>query len=303
MTGIDRQPVASLQNVTKHFGSVAALDAVSLDLQPGQLTALLGPNGAGKTTAVRTLLGLTRPTSGRVSLFGQDASAAAARERIGVMLQIARLPETLTPREHVRLFSTYYPAPLSLDDTLSLAGLADVADRRLGQLSGGQKQRTLFAIALCGNPDLLFLDEPTVGLDVEARRLLWDALRKIVARGRSILLTTHYLEEADALADRVIVLHKGRIVSDGTPSEVKRQVAGRRVRCVTTVAPEALANLPGVQSARRDGSGVVVLTTDAEALARHLLACDPGLSGLEIGGAGLEEAFVALTETGAPARQ
>jgi ABC-2 type transport system ATP-binding protein len=186
-------PVAELQRVTKRFGSVTALDAITFELRPGQLTAVLGPNGAGKTTAVRLMLGLTRPSAGQVRLFGADPTARAPRMRTGVMLQIAKVPETLTPREHLTLFRSYYPAPRPIDDVLEVAGIADVADRRFGQLSGGQRQRVLFALAICGNPELLFLDEPTVGLDVEARHLFWDVIRRLVAEGRSVLLTTHYI--------------------------------------------------------------------------------------------------------------
>ena len=300
MTGTQPAPIAELHGVTKRFRAVTALDDVSLELRRGQLTALLGPNGAGKTTAVRLMLGLTQPDAGSVSLFAMQPSERAARERVGVMLQISRIPDTLTPREHLALFSAYYPSPLAIDRVLAIAGLTEVADRRFGQLSGGQRQRTLFGIALCGNPDLLFLDEPTVGLDIEARHLFWEAIRGLVRDGRSVLLTTHYLEEADALADRVMVLHRGRIVSDGTPADVKRMVAGRRLRCVTRIPVAELARIPGVQSARADGSGIIALTSDAEALARHLLANDPTVSGLEIGGAGLEEAFMALTRDEAP---
>jgi ABC-2 type transport system ATP-binding protein len=294
-------PVAELQGVTKRFGTVTALDAVTFGLQPGQLTALLGPNGAGKTTAVRLWLGLTRPSAGLVRLFGADPADRAPRMRTGVMLQIAKVPETLTPREHLTLFRSYYPAPRPLDDVLAVAGIADVADRRFGQLSGGQRQRVLFALGICGNPELLFLDEPTVGLDVEARHLFWDAIRRLVAEGRSVLLTTHYLEEADALADRIVVLQHGRVVADGTPAEVKRRVAGRQVRCVTRLDAGEVAQIPGVQSVRTDGSGLVALTSDAEGLARYLLQRDASLSGLEIAGTRLEDAFIALTTDPAPA--
>jgi ABC-2 type transport system ATP-binding protein len=211
------------------------------------------------------------------------------------MLQIGKVPETLTPREHLTLFRSYYPSPRPIDEVVAAAGLTGVADRRFGRLSGGERQRTLFALALCGDPALLLLDEPTVGLDVEARHLFWDAIRRLITEGRSILLTTHYLEEADALADRVIVLDHGRIVADGTPANVKQLVAGRRLRCITSVGIGEIAKVPGVQSVRPDGSGVAVLTTDAEGLARYLLERDSSLSGLEIAGARLEEAFLAIT--------
>jgi ABC-2 type transport system ATP-binding protein len=293
--------VAELQAVTKKYGAVTALDGVTLSLQPKRVTALLGPNGAGKTTAVKLLLGLTRATAGRVALFGQEPRSLAARRRTGVMLQISKVPETLKVREHVRLFCSYYPAPMPVDDALAAAGLASVADRKFGELSGGQRQRVLFALAICGNPDLLFLDEPTVGLDVESRRAFWQEVRRIAQRGCSILLTTHYLEEADALADRVVVLNRGVIVADGAPHELKALAASRKVRCNTSLASAQVAALPGVKSVRHDGAAMEILTNDAERLARDLLLHDASLSGLEITGAGLEEAFLTLTAAGAPA--
>ena len=213
--------IAELTNVTKRYGATTALDDLSLGLEAGRVTALLGSNGAGKTTAVRLLLGLTRPTSGTVTLFGLDPRSRQARQKTGVMLQVAKVPDTLRVREHVHLFCSYYPSPMTVDDALAAAGLTTVAEKKYGVLSGGQKQRVQFALAICGNPDLLFLDEPTVGLDVESRRAFWQEIRRLASRGRSIVLTTHYLEEAEALADRVVVISHGRIVADGTTHEVK----------------------------------------------------------------------------------
>jgi len=218
------QPLpASLINVSRSYGETVALRDVSLSIRPGELVALLGANGAGKTTAVKLLLGLLPPTSGIARVFGADPRDAANRRRTGAMLQVARVPETLKVREHIHLFSSYYPDPLPLAEVIEAAGLAGIENRKFGELSGGQKQRLLFALSICGNPDLLILDEPTVGLDVEARRSLWEQIRKFVARGRSILLTTHYLAEADALANRVIVIDRGAVVAEGTPSEIKKQ--------------------------------------------------------------------------------
>ena len=291
--------IAELSNVTKRYGPVTALEGLSLGLEPGRVTALLGPNGAGKTTAVKLLLGLTQPTAGAVRLFGRDPRSVQARQRTGVMLQIAKVPETLRVREHVHLFCSYYPSPMSVDEALSIAGLSSVAGRKFGELSGGQKQRVLFALAICGNPELLFLDEPTVGLDVESRRGFWQEIRRLAASGRSILLTTHYLEEADALADRIIVINRGRIVADGAPHDVKGLTGARRVRCVTTIDRASLAALSGVQSVRADGAAMELLTSDAEAVTRELLMLDPMLRGLEVSGAGLEEAFLTLTAGGA----
>jgi ABC-2 type transport system ATP-binding protein len=212
---------AVLSNVSKNYDSVSALKDLSISIQPGELVALLGANGAGKTTAVRLLLGLSAPTTGIARVFGADPRDPANRRRTGAMLQIANIPETLKVREHIELFSSYYGKPFTFEAIVDAAGLAGIENRKFGQLSGGQKQRVLFALAICGDPDLLILDEPTVGLDVEARRGLWKQIRGFVARGKSVLLTTHYLAEADALANRVIVIDHGSIIAEGTPAEIK----------------------------------------------------------------------------------
>jgi ABC-2 type transport system ATP-binding protein len=288
--------VATLSNVTHRYGSIEALSDVTFDLEAGQVTALLGPNGAGKTTIVRLLAGLTRPTKGRAVLFGGDPQSVESRRRLGVMLQVARVPETLTVSEHITLFSSYYPSPLPLRTVLRLAGLESVADRRYGKLSGGQQQRTLFGLAVCGNPGLLFLDEPTVGMDVESRRQFWSTIRELAASGRSILLTTHYLEEADALATRIVVLNRGRVIADGTPATIKQQAAGRQIRCRTRLSEAALALLPGVQRAALDAGGYATLmAADSDRALRALVVADESAADIEIRSAGLEEAFLALT--------
>jgi ABC-2 type transport system ATP-binding protein len=289
------ETVAELQGASKRYGSVVALDRVDLALQSGQVTAVLGQNGAGKTTAVRLMLGLTAPSAGSARLFGEDPRSTSARQRVGVMLQVSKVPETLKVREHIRLFSSYYASPLPAAEVVLQAGLRGLEHRAFGTLSGGERQRLLFALALCGNPEFLVLDEPTVGLDVEARRGFWDEIRRLVARGRSLLLTTHYLEEADALADRVVILQRGRVVADGTPAEIKARVAGRQIRCVTRLTIEQVAALPGVRAVRREGAAIVVNAADAEPVARELLARDAHVSDLEISPANLEEAFMAVT--------
>jgi len=287
--------IASLRRASKNYGEVQALQQVDFTVRAGELVALLGPNGAGKTTAVKLFLGLAKPTTGAVSVFGGNPIDAEVRTRIGAMLQVAKVPETLRVREHIDLFSSYYPKPLPLAETLTLAGLQEIKDREFGELSGGQRQRVLFALALCGDPDILFLDEPTVGLDVESRRVLWEEIRKLIARGKTVLLTTHYLEEADALADRVVVINRGEIIAEGTPDEIKASTAGRRIRCVTSLAIEIVRALPGVIEVRRDREALEISAGVAEPVLRELLMRDAGLSGIEVKSAGLEEAFLALT--------
>jgi ABC-2 type transport system ATP-binding protein len=220
-------PVAELRGVTKRYGEVEALRGVDLAIETGELVALVGPNGAGKTTAVRILLGLAAPGEGSAAVCGFHPASREAKLRRGALLQVAKVPETLRVREHIELFSAYYPRPLPIAETVAAAGLTGLEKRLFGDLSGGQKQRVLFALAICGNPQLLFLDEPTVGLDVEARRALWGRIRTFVSRGGSVLLTTHYMEEADALARRVAVIHRGLIVAEGTPAEIKQRAGAR----------------------------------------------------------------------------
>jgi ABC-2 type transport system ATP-binding protein len=291
----ENQPLAELHGAVKRYGAVTALTGVDFAVRPGEVVALLGPNGAGKTTAVQLLLGLMRPSGGEVRLFGQDPRSTAARVRVGAMLQVSKVPETLKVREHVNLISSYYPNPLPAGEVMAAAGLLGLENRLFGKLSGGQRQRVLFALALCGDPDLLFLDEPTVGLDVEARRAFWSVIEGKAAEGRSVLLTTHYLEEADALADRIVLISRGRIVAEGTPAEIKARVAGRKIRCRTALTLAEASALPGVRAARRQGGLTEVFTNDADRAVRELLQRDPALSGLEVEGADLEEAFLALT--------
>src|ERR1700741_2728096 len=288
--------VASLEGVNKNYGSIRALSGVDFRVHAGEIVALLGPNGAGKTTAVKLLLGLSQPNAGKVRVFGGDPTNPENRMRAGAMLQVGRVPETLRVREHIDLFSSYYQNPMPATAVLPAAGLENLSERKFGDLSGGQRQRVLFALAICGNPDLLFLDEPTVGLDVEARRMLWEQIRQLVGRGKTVLLTTHYLQEADALADRVAVINKGEIIAEGSPSEIKAQTAGKRIRCITSLAIDTLRQIPGVTEVKEDREAFEIHTPEAEPVVRELLARDANLSGLEVSAAGLEEAFLALTQ-------
>ena len=291
------QLIASLTGVSKKYGATTALDGLSLSLRAGEVVALLGPNGAGKSTAVRLMLGLAGPTSGTVRIFGGDPREAASRIRVGAMLQVARVTDTIRVREHIDLFRSYYPKPLAVKEIVRVAQLEGIEAKLFGELSGGQKQRVLFALALCGDPDLVFLDEPTVGMDIEARRGLWQQIRSLKARGKTVLLTTHYLEEADALADRVIVINKGRVVSEGTPAEIKRMSGGKRIKCATSLTDEFLLGLDSVTSVERSGDFVTVTAMNAENVVRRMLLEDERLTGLEIASPALEDAFLALTKS------
>jgi ABC-2 type transport system ATP-binding protein len=290
------QPIATWSGVTKRYAATTALDGLNLALHPGEVVALLGPNGAGKSTAVRLMLGLIAPTSGSTRIFGRDPRDSAARTRIGAMLQVARIPESLRVREHLDLFRSYYPRPLPFNEIVRIAQLQGIEDRLFSQLSGGQKQRVLFALAICGDPDIIFLDEPTVGMDIEARRALWAQVRSLAARGKTVLLTTHYLEEADALAHRIVVLNKGRIVSEGTPAEIKHRSGGRQIRCHTSLSVELLQSLPTVTAVVRTDNAVVVTAVHAEAVVREMLLRDEHLSNLEVLNPALEDAFLQLTK-------
>jgi ABC-2 type transport system ATP-binding protein len=298
---------ALLSGVTKRYANgVVALDQLSLALRAGEIVALLGPNGAGKSTAVKLMMGLCAPTSGTARIFGADPRDTATRLRTGVMLQVGRAPEMLKVREHIAMFRGYYPKPMPYAEIVAAAGLEGIENRYFGQLSGGQKQRLLFALAIAGDPDMVFLDEPTVGLDIEARRGMWKQIRALAARGKTVLLTTHYLEEADALANRIVVIDHGRVICEGTPAEVKAMGAGttlsagaaqgvKIIRCTTTLADEHLLRMPGVMGVEMAGAMTIVTTSTPEATLREMLALDATLTALEVQSPALEDAFLALT--------
>ncbi|MBX3688457.1 ABC transporter ATP-binding protein [Dokdonella sp.] len=283
----------------KRYGAILALDSLDLAVRPGTLLALLGPNGAGKTTAIALALGLFEPDAGSVRLFGQAPHALAARRHIGVMLQDAGLPDTLKVRELLTQTCAAYAHALTLEQCVRMAGLDGLLERRYGKLSGGQRRRVQFALAICGRPRLLFLDEPTVGLDIEARSIMWQTIRTLVADGTAVVLTTHYLEEAEALADSVAVLANGRIVAQGSVAQVRARVAQKRIRCISTLDVAVIAAWPQVRSAARDGVRIEIVTDLAEPVVRALFAADPALHELEVERAGLAEAFVEITRAAA----
>ena len=287
--------LARLHGAVKSYGALRALDGIDLDLRGGELLALLGPNGAGKTTAIGLLLGLIRTDAGVAELFGMDPQRIEARRNFGVMLQDAALPPTLRVGELIRLAASYYPSPRSVAESAELAGVADLLRRPYGKLSGGQQRRVQFAVALCGRPKLLFLDEPTVGMDIEARQKLWQAIRHLVAEGNSVVLTTHYLEEAEALADRVCVMARGRVIGEGSVEALRARIALRRVWCSTRLPLAEVAAWPEVAEARVDSERLCLSTEYPELLVRRLLAEDLGRRALEVRAAGLAEAFEELT--------
>jgi ABC-2 type transport system ATP-binding protein len=286
----------ALHGLRKSFGEVTAVDGVDLVVAPGEVVALLGPNGAGKTTTIEMMLGLRKPDAGTVRVFDLDPKEAIRTGRVGAMMQTGGLVGDITVREAVHLIASMYAEPLPVDRALELAGIVDLARRQIKTLSGGQRQRVLFALAVVPDPDLIVLDEPTVAMDVESRRAFWAAMRVLAAEGRSVLFATHYLEEADANADRIVLMARGTVVADGPATQIKATVDVRRIRFTLADAdPERLAALPGVRTVDVHGGSVLLSCSDADTALRALLAAEPAARDLEVTGAGLEDAFLALT--------
>jgi ABC-2 type transport system ATP-binding protein len=278
-------------------GVVEAVRGIDISIAPGETVALLGPNGAGKSTTIDMLLGLAKPDGGSVSLLGRAPSTAVDEGAIGAMLQTGgQIIRDLSVRELLTMMASLYPDPLDVDEVLDLVGIRDIEHRRTHKLSGGETQRARFAVALVSDPEILVLDEPTVAMDVEGRRGFWEAMRAFAARGRTVLFATHYLEEADAYADRVILMAHGRVVADGPTNEIRARVGMRTIRATFAEPDEARLNaLPGVSGAQRHGAAVTLRCTDSDATIRALLAQYPDAHDIEISSAGLEEAFLELT--------
>jgi ABC-2 type transport system ATP-binding protein len=305
-----REPIVDVivaTGIRKQYGTVEAVAGINLTVTAGEVVAVLGPNGAGKTTTIELLLGLRRPSAGRVRVFGQRPDAPRVRGRVGAMLQDAVAPESLTVVELVGLVGRYYPYALPVGDVLARAGLARAGSVRIGELSGGQRQRLSFALAICGDPDLLFLDEPTVALDVEARRGFWKQVRGFADLGKTILFSTHYLAEADEAADRVVVIHRGRVLTDGSPAAIKALVAAKTVRLATDLPLAEVRGIDGVEHVEVDPSSpgatpagleqLVVQSNAPERLLRELVSKGAALHNLTVVDTDLEAAFVRLTRS------
>jgi ABC-2 type transport system ATP-binding protein len=289
-----------LEGVHRSFGSVRAVDGIDLRLRLGEIAAILGPNGAGKTTTIDMILGLGRPDHGTVKVLGLTPTQAVGRGLVSAVMQTGGLLKDLTIGETIRLTATLFPNALPPDEVMERAGIADIADRLVGKCSGGQQQRLRFALAILPDPLLMILDEPTAGMDVEGRRDFWTAIRRDAQAGRTVVFATHYLEEADAYADRVVLMRHGKIVADGTAAEVRGMSAGRTVRANLAGADQAaLRGLPGVRSVEVRGDSVVLQTTDSDAIARYLLT-QTAAKDVEVFAQNLEDAFLALTSDDAP---
>jgi ABC-2 type transport system ATP-binding protein len=288
-------PAVELAGLTKNFGTVRAVRGIDLTVRPGEIVAFLGPNGAGKTTTIDMMLGLSQPDSGTARVYGMDPQAAVRHGLISAVMQTGGLLRDLTVRETLELTASLFSDTKPIGEVMTRAGIADIGDRRVGKCSGGQQQRLRFAMALLPDPELLVLDEPTTGMDVTGRRDFWQAIRQDAEQGRTVLFATHYLEEADAYADRIVLVAHGQVVADGTASEVKAIVSGRTVRATLPDADlVALQALPGVESVEVRGDSVIVASRDSDSVARHLLT-HTAARDLEITSRGLEDAFISLT--------
>ncbi len=288
------QTVATISNVGKSFGDKQVLSGINMQLHQSEILSVLGPNGAGKTTLINTMLGRLSLDAGEISLFGHPPGSMLVKRQTGAMLQVAGLPDMSTVKEHIELFQSYYAEPMSYQQVMDYSGLKDIENQYSKTLSGGQKQRLLFALAICGNPKLLFLDEPTVGMDITARKSLWKAIENLKANGTSILLTTHYLEEADRLSDRIVMLSRGKVVREGTPAQIKSQINTKKIRFQSKVNISELVAIKHVEKATQlhaENNYYELESTNAEEALKELFKHEIAISDLTIVGAALEDAF------------
>lgn len=290
------------KDLKKSYGKLEAISGINVDISSSGVYAVLGQNGAGKTSLIKCALGLENISSGYLQTMGHKPGSLAAKQQTGVILQDADLPDLLTVKEHIQLFASYYPKSFSLAETIDMCGLGSFAHKAYKKLSGGQKRRAQFALAIVGNPQLIFLDEPTTGLDIDARRNLWSVIRDFANKGKTIVLTTHYLEEADSLADRIMVMNAGKIVANATPEDIHKEVSGSILRCQTQVSKERLKALPGVSALTISGRFSELRTSDVNKTLVELLALDPSLSDLNVHQPKLEDIFSELTAPASSAK-
>lgn len=288
--------IASIESVGKIYGDKMALKNVTFDIKAGEVLAVLGPNGAGKTTIINILLGRLSTSTGKINVLGHKPGAIELKRLCGALLQVSSLPDTLKVKEHIELFQSYYPSPMAYEQVIDYADLADIQYEFSKNLSGGQKQRLLFALAICGDPHLLFLDEPSVGMDITSRKSLWRAIRALKKKGASIVLTTHYLEEADALSDRIIMINQGEVVRVGTPAEIKAQVSSKKVTFKSSALLKLVASLKCVEKVEFQDGCFELQTSDPDATLKDLFSNTDDVTDLKVTGAALEDAFLALTQ-------
>lgn len=290
------KPAISIQQVSKRFEKKTVVNSISLEIPKGQIVTFLGPNGAGKSTTINMMLGILKPTTGIVLVNGKNPQKPQNRQCIGAMLQHIGLPDTLKPLELVELWSSYYLRPLPQPQIIEMAGLSEIINTRFGELSGGQKRRVAFALAICGNPEILFLDEPSAGLDVQSRNLLWAEINNFASLKKTVVLCTHYLDEADALSNRIVLMDKGEIVADDTPQNIKAKVGRKTIRFKTLLATADFASIPTIEKISQQLDYTYIETKEPESLLRSLLALDHSISDIEVKSVNLEDAFLSLTQ-------
>jgi ABC-2 type transport system ATP-binding protein len=286
----------SIQQVSKQFEKKIAVNNISLEIPKGQIVTFLGPNGAGKSTTISMILGILKPTKGTVLLNGKNPQKYQNRQCLGAMLQHIGLPDTLKPLELVELWSSYYPNPLPKHQIIEMAGLAEIVNSRFGELSGGQKRRVAFALAICGNPEILFLDEPSAGLDIQSRNLLWTEIKNFASLKKTVVLCTHYLDEADTLSNRIVLMNKGEIMADDTPQNIKAKVGKKTIRFKTSLPIEEFKQLPTVENVFEQLGFTHIETNSPEFVLRGLFSMDSSIADLEVNSVNLEDAFLTLTK-------
>ena len=297
MKSESKKLVASLSGVSKSYSGVVALNKVSLEIKQGEVLGILGANGAGKTTLINVMLGRLAIQEGNIQLFSQAPGSTSVKRQTGAMLQVANFPETLKIKEHIRLFQSYYPSPMDFQQVLAYSGLEGMQNRYSRKLSGGETQRLLFALSICGNPKLLFLDEPSAGMDLQSQQRLWQAIEDLKQAGASIVLTTHYMKEAEVLADRILVLHQGQVVKQGSSEEIKASVNHKIVRFISKLSTQTLLNLPEVVDVKTNGKYSILQTRKPVKTLQALFEITPEISDLTVSGAALEDAITQLNDS------